>query len=174
MPTKLLVSERIRLRHVVHEYWRVCGGIPGIAHEFFFMPRHVAPVSGRPKRLAARSRASHVKEQRTAGHRRACVRCANWAASRRPAYAATILRPMPCALPLFPPRSNARQIRPGPSSPGRQRVRTPEAGPLSGARLRRAGFRPPVVRAHLRRRDPSPEKQTVCSSRPHGRGMHAV
>ena len=57
-----------------------------------------------------------------------------WAASRRPAYAATILKPMPCALPLFPPRSNARKIRPGPSSPGRQRVRTPEAGPLAGRR----------------------------------------
>jgi hypothetical protein len=42
------------------------------------------------------------------------------------------------------------------SQPRRRRVRTPEAGPLASARVRRAGFRPSVLRAHLRRRDPAP------------------
>ena len=32
----------------------------------------------------------------------------------------------------------------------------------------------PAVPRHLGRRVPHPEKQTVCSSRPHGRGMHAL
>jgi hypothetical protein len=59
------------------------------------------------------------------------------------------------------------------SHPRRPRVRTPEAGPLAGARSA-SGFATLGVRAHLRRRVPSPKIQTVCSSRPHGQGTVAV
>ncbi len=49
-----------------------------------------------------------------------------------PRLCGDILGPMPCALPLFPPRfESARKMRPGPYSARRQRVRTPEAGPLA-------------------------------------------
>ena len=86
----------------------------------------------RPSRSASpRSRAKGYQRARTAGHRSA----ASVAQIGQPFGAPLIrryFRPMPCALPLFPPRSNTRKIRPGHSSPGRQRVRTPEAGPLSG------------------------------------------
>ena len=42
-------------------------------------------------------------------------------------------------------------------------LKTPEAGPLSSARARAGAYRTTLVcHAHLRRRDPHPEKQTVC------------
>ena len=91
-----------------------------------------------------------------------------------PRLCGDILMPLPPRLTSVPARAGLAAQLAGltwASQPRRRRVRTPEAGPLAGARVRRAGFRPPVVRAHLRRRDPHPEKQTVCSSRPLGRGM---
>ena len=60
------------------------------------------------------------------------------------------------------------------SQPRRRRVRTPEAGPLAERAVPKGGVSAPVVRAHLRRRAPHPKIQTVCSSRPHGRGMGQV
>ena len=72
---------------------------------------------------------------RTAGHRRACVRCAKLGSLSAPRlcgdyFAAHAVRLTSVSAAPRP----TRKIRPGPSSPGRQRVRTPEAGPLAGRR----------------------------------------
>jgi hypothetical protein len=67
---------------------------------------------------------------------------------------------------------NAKPTTPGNSTQGvwLRLVRCPAGGSGSGAhrttRVRSAGF--------LRRRIPSPKIQTVCSSRPHGRGMRGL
>jgi hypothetical protein len=90
-----------------------------------------------------------------------------------PRLCGDILGPMPCALPLFPPRSNTRKIRPGPYSARRQRVRTPEAGPLPY----RQGSGLAICLGPLMSAGTSgaatliPRSRRSASSRPHGRGM---
>ncbi len=69
-----------------------------------------------------------------------------------------ILMPMPLSLTSVPALAEPCGAAAGltwASQPWRQRVRTPEAGPLACARVRRGGFRPSVLRAHLRRRGPA-------------------
>jgi hypothetical protein len=84
-----------------------------------------------------------------------------------------------CSPHLHLPRCTVRARIPtaaGPRLPSRGgREWTPEAVPLPMTRL--SGLQlvsGHLYRAFLGRRIPSPEKQTVCSSRPHGRGMEAV
>jgi hypothetical protein len=98
---------------------------------------------------------------------------------RHPKRCGDILGPG-AALPVVPRRIEAPRggFRPGmfqagrPASVGPLRlvVTLPAESGLASAEATRAH----LVRRHLRRRDPSPEKQTVCSSRPHGRGMRAL
>ena len=86
------------------------------------------------------------------------VRCAKLGSHTAPRLCGDILMPLPPRLTSVPARAGHSAQLAGltwASQPRRRRVRTPEAGPLAGARVRRAGFRPPVVRAHLRRRSPA-------------------
>ena len=62
--------------------------------------------------------------------------------------AAIFLEPLPCALPLFPPRSNARQIRPGPYSARRHGLEPLRLLRYACARCEgNRGFRPRLPRA---------------------------
>jgi hypothetical protein len=144
------------------------------------------------QRLAARTREDTSKSHEDCGAPIGRVLLEIRGASRRPASrssGATHRRhPKRCgdilgpgaALPVVPRRIEAtrRRFRPGVFQAGRPAnvgplrlvVTLPAESGLASAEATRAH----LVRRHLRRRDPSPEKQTVCSSRPHGRGMRAL
>jgi hypothetical protein len=100
-----------------------------------------------------------------------------WAASRRPALAAISSRLPPSYL------TQLAQAKPkGRASPDDRRFprRCVERRPLRLVRYPDGGSGPTElvvgrsVRRHLRRRTPRPKIQTVCSSRPQGRGMEQV
>jgi hypothetical protein len=119
-----------------------------------------------------------------AGHRATAFLLETRAASRRPASRSRSGNRNPkrwrryfnahAATPYLCFRSRDRRdrcrIRPGSFQPRRPQVRTPEAGPLACRRVRpvpSSAIRPPAPQAP----HPSSREQTVCSSRPHGRGM---
>jgi hypothetical protein len=117
----------------------------------------VARAYSLPRRRGARSMSKSISSRtRTAGHRAA----ASVAQDGQPHGAPLVRRyfnahaaaPYLCSRSGEPFGSTAGLTQA--SQPRRQQVRIPEAGPLASARLRRAGFRPSVLRAQLRRRDP--------------------
>jgi hypothetical protein len=122
------------------------------------------------KRFAATLARSHVKEHEDCGAPKSLRPLRKLGSLSAPRLCGDIAAPKPPLLARFRLADGTgscdRAFRPG----GWRG--TPEAGPLPCRRWSSLLFvSGPVVRRHLRRRVPSPEKQTVCSSRPHGRGM---
>jgi hypothetical protein len=173
---------------MTHDGERACVIVSPLTREFKERSRCLPSCSPRSTREAGR----------TAGHRRACVLVAYCSATAvngqplgAPRSSSEAMAPPETPRTLF--RASYRRLSPvAQMRCGQQSAPHPTAHALQ---RRRANWRPPglvrypgaVVRAyrecaseigpslprHPGRRVPRPERQTVCSSRPHGRGMDA-